>query len=78
VAHDGLQMTTGATLEAPRVPPLVVLLLAVLGISTAAPLVRLSHALPLTIVVWRLGFSLIVIGAVSKSPLQRFIYVFHE
>jgi drug/metabolite transporter (DMT)-like permease len=63
-------MTTEATLEAPRVPPLVVLLLAVLGISTAAPLVRLSHARPLTIVVWRLGFSLLVIGVLLLPGRQ--------
>jgi drug/metabolite transporter (DMT)-like permease len=43
------------------VRPLIVLALAVLGISFAAPLVRLSTAHPLAIAVWRLGFSLIVI-----------------
>ncbi|HWG52526.1 MAG TPA: DMT family transporter [Gemmatimonadaceae bacterium] len=42
---------------------LAVLLLAVLGISVAAPLVRLSHADPLAIAAWRLFFSLIIIAA---------------
>lgn len=42
-------------------PPAVVLALALVGISFAGPLVRLSHAHPLTIAVWRLGFSLVVI-----------------
>ncbi|HEX7941526.1 MAG TPA: DMT family transporter [Gemmatimonadaceae bacterium] len=39
-----------------------VLLLAILGISLAAPLVRLSHADPLAIAAWRLFFSLIIIA----------------
>jgi len=43
---------------------LFVLLLAILGISVAAPLVRLSHADPLAIAAWRLFFSLLIIGAV--------------
>src|SRR5579859_4173318 len=43
-------------------PPAIVLALALVGISFAGPLVRLSHAHPLTIAVWRLGFSLIVIA----------------
>lgn len=38
------------------------LLLAVLGISVAAPLVRLSHADPLVIAAWRLFFSLIIVA----------------
>lgn len=38
------------------------LVLAVLGVSLSGPLVRLSHAHPLAIAAWRLGFSLIVIG----------------
>src|SRR3954469_25349512 len=42
-------------------PPSVVLCLALVGISFAGPLVRLSHAHPLAIAIWRLGFSLIVI-----------------
>lgn len=41
---------------------LAVLLLAILGISLAAPLVRLSHADPLAIAAWRLFFSLIIIA----------------
>jgi drug/metabolite transporter (DMT)-like permease len=43
---------------------LFVLLLAIIGISVAAPLVRLSHADPLAIAAWRLFFSLVVIVAV--------------
>lgn len=39
----------------------LVLLLAVLGISFAAPLIRLSHAHPLTIATWRLAIALAVI-----------------
>lgn len=42
----------------------LVLLLAILGISIAAPLVRLSHADPLAIATWRLFFSLLLIAAV--------------
>src|SRR5436305_13299097 len=44
----------------------IVLCLALLGISFAGPLVRLSHAHPLAIAIRRLGFSLIVI---SVAPL---------
>jgi drug/metabolite transporter (DMT)-like permease len=42
--------------------PSVVLLLALVGVSFAAPLVRLSHAHPLTIAIWRIGFALIFIA----------------
>jgi drug/metabolite transporter (DMT)-like permease len=42
--------------------PSAILLVALLGISFAGPLVRLSNADPLAIAVWRLGFSLIVIA----------------
>ena len=42
--------------------PALVLALAVLGISIAAPLVRLSNAHPLAIAIWRLGFSLVIVG----------------
>ena len=41
--------------------PYLVLVLAVLGISVAAPLTRLSGEHPVTIAVWRLGFTLIVV-----------------
>src|SRR5215217_8425534 len=41
---------------------LVVLGLALLGVSLSGPLVRLSHAHPLVIATWRLAFSLVVIG----------------
>jgi drug/metabolite transporter (DMT)-like permease len=43
-------------------PASAVLILALVGISFAGPLVRLSDANPLAIAVWRLGFSLIVIA----------------
>ena len=39
-----------------------VLSLSLLGISFAGPLVRLSNADPLAIAVWRLAFSLIIVG----------------
>jgi drug/metabolite transporter (DMT)-like permease len=45
------------------VNPALVLGLALLGISFAGPLVRLSDAHPLAIAIWRLGFSLIIIAA---------------
>ena len=40
----------------------LVLGLALLGVSLSGPLVRLSHAAPLSIAAWRLGFSLVIIG----------------
>jgi drug/metabolite transporter (DMT)-like permease len=43
-------------------PATLVLVLALIGISFAGPLVRLSHAHPLAIAIWRLGFSLVIIG----------------
>src|SRR3954452_7777335 len=43
-------------------PPSLVLGLALVGISFAGPLVRLSHAHPLAIAIWRLGFSLLIIA----------------
>jgi drug/metabolite transporter (DMT)-like permease len=43
-------------------PASIVLCLALIGISFAGPLVRLSHAHPLTIAIWRLGFTLIIIA----------------
>ena len=42
--------------------PLTVLVFSLIGISFAAPLVRLSHAPPLVIAAWRLGFSLVIIA----------------
>lgn len=38
-------------------------MLALAGISVAGPLVRLSHAHALTIAIWRVGFSLVIIAA---------------
>ena len=43
--------------------PFWVLAAALLGISFAGPLIRLSAADPLAIAVWRLGFSLIIVAA---------------
>jgi drug/metabolite transporter (DMT)-like permease len=40
----------------------VVLGLALLGVSLSGPLVRLSHAHPIAIAAWRLGFSLVIVG----------------
>lgn len=58
-AHTGVPTPA----VAPRhVPVPVVLALALVGISFAGPLVRLSHAHPLTIAIWRLGFALVVIA----------------
>jgi drug/metabolite transporter (DMT)-like permease len=45
-----------------RAKPYWVLALAMLGISFAGPLVRLSNADALTIAVWRLGFSLLIVA----------------
>jgi len=41
----------------------VVLGLALIGVSLSGPLVRLSHAHPLAIAAWRVGFALIAIAA---------------
>ena len=46
-----------------RRSPGVVLALALVGISFAGPLVKLSNADPLAIAAWRLGFSLLIVGA---------------
>lgn len=46
----------------PATSPLLVLAAAVLGLSMAAPLIRLSSNAPLVIATWRLGFSLIVVA----------------
>ena len=43
--------------------PVWVLVVALIGISFAGPLVRLSSADPLAIAVWRLGFSLVIVAA---------------
>lgn len=42
--------------------PFLVLALSLIGISFAAPLVRLSQSSALVIATWRLGFSLIIVG----------------
>ena len=51
---DALRMT--------RSRPAIVLLMAIVGISFAAPLIRLSAAHPVAIAVWRLVISLGIIG----------------
>jgi drug/metabolite transporter (DMT)-like permease len=43
-------------------PASAVLALALIGISFAGPLVRLSHAHPLTIAIWRIASSLVIIA----------------
>lgn len=40
----------------------MILGLALLGVSLSGPLVRLSHAHPLAIAAWRVGFSLVIIA----------------
>ena len=45
-----------------RPSPAAVLGLSLLGISFAAPLVRLSDAHPVAIATWRLGFSLLIVA----------------
>jgi drug/metabolite transporter (DMT)-like permease len=44
--------------------PWIVVAVAVLGISIAAPLIRLSDAHPIAIAIWRLGFALVIIAAI--------------
>lgn len=47
----------------PQASPWLVLAASVVGISFAAPLIRLSAADPLVIATWRLGFSMIIVTA---------------
>ena len=54
--------TRARTFRDSRAP--YVLTAALLGVSLSGPLVRLSHADPLSIGAWRLGFSLVVIAFV--------------
>lgn len=51
------------TASPPWPSPLTVLALSLLGISFAAPLIRLSAADPLVIATWRLGFSMLIVAA---------------
>ena len=44
--------------------PWIVVAVAVLGISIAAPLIRLSRAHPIAIAIWRLAFALVIIGVI--------------
>ena len=50
-----------------RSRPALVLLLAIAGISVAAPLIRLSSAHPVAIAVWRLVISLGILGVVLAA-----------
>ena len=55
-----------------RLPPELALVIAALGISVAAPLVRLSDAHPIAIAFWRLAFSLaFVVAALLISGTWR-------
>ncbi|MEP6765172.1 MAG: DMT family transporter [Gemmatimonadaceae bacterium] len=56
------QTITADDTARPSTSPLLVLALSVLGLSFAAPLVRLSTAPALVIATWRLAFSLIIVG----------------
>lgn len=48
--------------------PALILLLALVGISFAAPLIRLSDAHPLAIAIWRLAFALaVIVGFLAPS-----------
>lgn len=56
----------------PGASPLVVLLVAVLGISVAAPLIRISAAHPIAIAFWRLALSLLVVAvALARTGSWR-------
>lgn len=50
------------TVSKPTISPYWILTLALVGISFAGPLVRLSSADPVAIAVWRLGMALVVVG----------------
>ncbi len=56
--------------SATRPSPVVVLALSLVGISFAAPLVRLSNAHPVAIATWRLGFSLLIVAAALAASGQ--------
>jgi len=54
------------------VPPLLVMAVAVVAMSWAAPLIRLSSAPPLAIAAWRLTFATLMLSpAFAGSPRQR-------
>ena len=58
--------------EKPALPPRLVVLAAVIGISFAAPLIRLSDAHPLAIAIWRLIFSMpFVLGMLLATGSWR-------
>jgi len=54
----------------PAVAPGLVLAAAVLGMSVAAPLVRLSAASPAVIALWRMGISLLIVAAGLAATSQ--------
>lgn len=53
-----------------RPSPAAVLVLSLVGISFAAPLVRLSTAHPVAIATWRLGFSLLIVAIALAASGQ--------
>ena len=61
-SSDPMQEPAMNSVRAPAVSPRLVLLGAVLGISFAAPLIRLSDAHPLAIAIWRLLFSMPIVA----------------
>jgi len=56
--------------QRPAIAPGLVLAVAIVGISVAAPLVRLSAAPPAVIALWRLGFSLVIVAAALGASGQ--------
>ena len=54
----------------PPVSPYWVLAVALIGISFAGPLVKLSRADPVAIAAWRLGFSLIIVAVLLAATGQ--------
>lgn len=56
--------------EKPAIAPGVVLAVAVVGISVAGPLVRLSEAPAAVIAMWRMGFSLVIVAAALAASMQ--------
>jgi drug/metabolite transporter (DMT)-like permease len=55
----------------PRISPLLVMLVAVVAMSWAAPLIRLASAPPLAIAAWRLTFASIVLAPAFAASRGR-------
>ncbi len=64
MTHDSTGSVPPVRAASATTSPILVLALSLVGISFAAPLVRLSVSPALVIAAWRLGFSLIVIAVV--------------